>query len=162
MQKFPFRSVNLIALFAMALLTIGVMSSCQPEGCTDPMSDNYDSKAKKDDGSCIPWREKFVGNYPGKNACAGSAEADVSIAVTESGTSDDGIVIAVPSLGLLFTAKVTASTGLTIPSQQITYQSATVTVSGTGSLKNDVDLQLDYTLSNPPLTIPCTLTGKKL
>lgn len=35
------------ALFAIAL------SSCKKKGCTDPLATNYQSEAKKDDGSCI-------------------------------------------------------------------------------------------------------------
>lgn len=38
-------------LFPVAILAIG-MTSCR-KGCTDPTATNYDSKAKKDDGSCI-------------------------------------------------------------------------------------------------------------
>lgn len=35
-------------LFGLILFT----SSCKKSGCTNPLSKNYDSKAKKDDGSC--------------------------------------------------------------------------------------------------------------
>lgn len=156
MQKYMF------ALLALAFVSLTALTSCQPKGCTDPMSDNYDPKAKENDGSCVPWRDKFIGNYPGKNGCAGFGEQDVNIAITASGTSDDGIVIAVPAVGLLFTAKATGSTNLIIPSQQITYQSATVTISGSGSLINDLEIQIDYVLANPPISNICVLTGKKL
>lgn len=30
------------------------VSSCKKKGCTDPTATNYDSNAKKDDGTCIP------------------------------------------------------------------------------------------------------------
>ena len=30
-----------------------LFTSCQREGCTDTLADNYDSEAQKDDGSCI-------------------------------------------------------------------------------------------------------------
>ena len=40
--------VLFIALAAMAVTTV----SCR-KGCTDPLATNYDSKAKKDDGSCV-------------------------------------------------------------------------------------------------------------
>lgn len=37
----------------IGLLAVGVgMASCKKEGCTDSNATNYDSKAKKDDGSC--------------------------------------------------------------------------------------------------------------
>ena len=36
----------------LSALTLGAVS-CQKEGCTDSTATNYDSEAKKDDGSCI-------------------------------------------------------------------------------------------------------------
>jgi len=162
MQKNSFRFVNFIALIALSAFSIGVLSSCQPDGCTDPQSDNYDPKAKKDDGSCIPWRDKFVGSYSGNNACAGSAEEVVTIAINHSGASDDGIVISVSGQNLLFTARVTSQNGITIENQEITYKGSTVNISGTGSLKNQSELMINYSLVSGPLTIPCSVTGNQL
>lgn len=52
------------------LLTVLVLSftsvGCKKKGCTDPTADNYNSKAKKDDGSCFKaadYREQYVGQY---------------------------------------------------------------------------------------------------
>lgn len=39
-----------IMVMAGAVLSLG---SCKKKGCTDPNATNYDSKAKKDDGSCV-------------------------------------------------------------------------------------------------------------
>ena len=44
-----FKTISLLAV--SATLTFSVIS-CNPEGCTDDNATNYDSKAKKDDGSC--------------------------------------------------------------------------------------------------------------
>ncbi|MBK8490183.1 MAG: hypothetical protein IPL49_04560 [Saprospirales bacterium] len=162
MKKTSLHFVNLIALFALVAISASVLTGCQPEGCTDPQSDTYDPKAKKDDGSCVPWRDKFVANYTGKNACAGSADQDISIVVTASGTTEDGVVITLSGAGLLFTATVNSKTGLVIPNQQISYQGSTVNISGTGSLKNEMELTLDYDLSSGPLTVPCSVTGNQL
>jgi hypothetical protein len=41
---------NLIILISIFSLTI--FSGCKKEGCTDENANNYDAKAKKDDGSC--------------------------------------------------------------------------------------------------------------
>ncbi len=41
-------SILMVILFAVLLVNTG----CKKEGCTDPDSINYDSEAKKDDGSC--------------------------------------------------------------------------------------------------------------
>lgn len=39
-------------VLAALLLTLGT-TGCKKEGCTDPLSTNYDPDAKKDDGSCV-------------------------------------------------------------------------------------------------------------
>lgn len=42
--------------FLTCILILGLVffsSSCKKKGCTDPTATNYDSKAKKDDGSCV-------------------------------------------------------------------------------------------------------------
>ena len=40
-------------IFLLAIVSVAVLSSCKKEGCTDPMSLNYDPDAGKDDGSCV-------------------------------------------------------------------------------------------------------------
>lgn len=39
-------------IFTLALTTVIAFSSCKKEGCTDESATNYNSKAKKDNGSC--------------------------------------------------------------------------------------------------------------
>jgi len=39
-------------IFILALVSAIALSSCKKEGCTDEAATNYNSKAKKDDGSC--------------------------------------------------------------------------------------------------------------
>ena len=43
---------KLTLLSALAVLVMLGLPSCKKKGCTDPSALNYDSKAKKDDGSC--------------------------------------------------------------------------------------------------------------
>ena len=51
------------------------LSSCSKEGCTDPIAENYDAEAKKDDGTC-----KFIMGCMDEN----------SIAYNSLATKDDG------------------------------------------------------------------------
>lgn len=44
--------LNVIALIIFGALLIST-TGCKRKGCTDPAALNYDSKAKKDDGSCV-------------------------------------------------------------------------------------------------------------
>jgi len=52
-------------LLALGLLTLSVfMYGCTPNrGCTQQTADNYDPHAEEDDGTCIPARDKLIGNY---------------------------------------------------------------------------------------------------
>ena len=45
--------VNLskIGILTLAVATI-TLGSCKKKGCTDPLANNYNEKAKKDDGTC--------------------------------------------------------------------------------------------------------------
>lgn len=45
--------MKLKTLFIVALGVTFLTTSCRRQGCTDPMSLTYSSKAKKDDGSCL-------------------------------------------------------------------------------------------------------------
>ena len=50
-RKFMKRKIFLLSLVA-AVLTLAI-AGCQREGCTDPKATNYDSDAKKDNGTCV-------------------------------------------------------------------------------------------------------------
>ena len=47
-------------VFLLAIISIA-MVSCKKEGCTNPLATNYNSDAKKDDGSCIYPEEEETG-----------------------------------------------------------------------------------------------------
>lgn len=46
------KTAQYLLVAAMAATTLGTLSSCNREGCTDPDASNFDSKAKSDDGTC--------------------------------------------------------------------------------------------------------------
>lgn len=50
--------------FLIPLSILVAIAGCRPErGCMDPTADNYSVNAEKDDGTCIPAREKLIGDY---------------------------------------------------------------------------------------------------
>jgi|SRR5690554_3217156 len=40
-------------MFGILFIGLAGLSGCKKEGCTNPIASNYDSNAKKDDGSCV-------------------------------------------------------------------------------------------------------------
>ena len=66
---------NIYKTFTLFFILISVFSSCSKEGCTDPIAENYDADAKKDDGSC-----EFIMGCMDEN----------SIAYNSLATKDDG------------------------------------------------------------------------
>lgn len=68
-------------------------------GCTDPLSDNFDSEATQDDDTCIPRRDKFVGEFDahgtshtGDNVLTSYDQVTVTIADSTAFTPE-GIII---------------------------------------------------------------------
>lgn len=63
------KSKPMLLFFSLGLIIL--MSSCQTEGCTDPLALNYNPDATKDNASCIypepepepDIREPYIGNY---------------------------------------------------------------------------------------------------
>ena len=47
---------------AVCLIT-GIWSCTPHHGCIEPTADNYDLNAEDDDGTCIPTRDKLIGDY---------------------------------------------------------------------------------------------------
>lgn len=51
-------------VFLLLAATSAAFYSCnQNYGCTETTADNYNAEAKKDDGTCVPARDKLIGNY---------------------------------------------------------------------------------------------------
>jgi hypothetical protein len=54
---------NLFILVFAISASIVVIGCQEKRGCTDSYSDNYDPEATQDDDTCVPTRDKFVGEY---------------------------------------------------------------------------------------------------
>src|SRR5690606_32283267 len=72
----------------LPILMIGLLAiSCKKEGCIDKEAENYNSEAKKDDGSCIYPSEKFVGTYFVNEKCIGLGTDTYSLTITATGNN---------------------------------------------------------------------------
>lgn len=56
-------------LLACLILLTSVTSCNKNVGCTEFGSENYDSDAIVDDGSCIHFRDKFIGTFNANSDC---------------------------------------------------------------------------------------------
>lgn len=129
-----FSTLLLVSSLAM-LMTF--TSSCATEGCTDPNSDNYDVDAKKDDGSCIPSRDKFISQYTVAESCP-SGNFTYEINIVASAAGDDAIII--NNLGGSSSAVngTVNQSSVTIPSQNITISGIAISINGTGSINGNL------------------------
>ncbi len=56
--------MRVLSVFLLFTSIIISASSCTKiTGCTEPTADNYNISAEKDDGTCIPGRDKYIGSY---------------------------------------------------------------------------------------------------
>lgn len=83
--------MNKIGLFILVIGLGAGFSSCKKKGCTDATATNFNSKAKKDDGSCL---------YKPMITITGAADTTVSVGSTytdlgATATNKDGSSVAV-------------------------------------------------------------------
>jgi hypothetical protein len=100
---------KLILFLAVGSFAITTFSSCKKKGCMDSSAINYNSKAKKDDGSCL--YKPFV-------TIIGANDTTINVGTTYSdpgatATNKDGSSVTVTSTG-----QVNAST---VGDYEITY-----------------------------------------
>ncbi|MBR9922840.1 MAG: hypothetical protein GYB31_18590 [Bacteroidetes bacterium] len=161
MKSFELKSAKTMFMALALILSVGLFSSCKTEGCTDPMSDNYDPEAQKDDGSCIPWSDKFIGTYAAERSCTGEVPQNGNLVVTRSSTGEQVLLFTFDDLN--FTGEVVTTSSVIINNQTINYQGQEVNVSGTGSLDDDKgEITLDFTVSAGVINSVCDITGTRL
>jgi hypothetical protein len=162
MQVIPMKIMQVLGLVVVLFVGAATMTGCKTEGCTDPMSDNYDPDADENDGTCIPWRDKFLGTFSGTLGCDADPAEDGTFQVTASGTSETGLVVTVGDY--FFLANVTDQFELTIPNQKVTIDATEYDLSGSGLISgsNNENLEMTYTFSIGMLSSTCTIDAVKL
>lgn len=126
-------------LYFLVLISFSV--GCKQEsGCTEFGSDNYDPDAIVDDGSCIPARDKFLGDFQVSSDCFSSGYA-VNIAPA---TKNDEVILSNVSDTLTdVTAKVFLNE-ITIEDQSV---GIGVSIEGAGLSLGQDTISLSYRIS---------------
>lgn len=139
------------SIFVLGILfTFGSLTSCKKEGCTDSVAENFDSKAKEDDGSCVYPREKFFGSYSVTESCS-SGSYSYNISVAESSTGKTFLIINnFGDYGVNITATVSGST------ISFNETKSGINFSGQGSISGSA-LTISYTASAGGATDVCTM-----
>jgi len=147
---------NLSLILALAAFTL---TGCKKEGCTDAQSDNYDSEAKKDDGTCKPWRDKFIGSFSAQESCT-QGNFNYTLSITSSSASGTSVVLNnFYGVGASVVGTVNANS-ITIANQTVTVQGTAVNFSGSGQISGNI-LTLTYTASVAGVADSCTATCTK-
>lgn len=122
----------------IVLLFIAFALGCKQEsGCTEFGSDNYNTEAIVDDGSCIPSREKFLGSFEASSDCFTQTYSTI---ISEE-TDDDQVTISILADSLV---DITAEVFL----QEITIENQLVAVGiyieGAGIAISEDTISLSY------------------
>ncbi len=156
----PARNIttNLPFVLLILLSLMLSISSCKKDeaepisGCTNPKSDNYNPLAEIDNGDCVLWREKFIGEYDlSGGTCITSFNLSspgdfMEIEPSTNATLEDKILISIfmSSFGSYWnvTAKVTDKYTFEITEQVFDPQPALM-VSGNGTIDENGNLQIE-------------------
>ena len=115
--------MNKIGLFILVIGLGAGFSSCKKKGCTDATATNFNSKAKKDDGSCL---------YKPMITIIGAADTTISVGSTyadlgATAVNKDGSSVNVVTTGQV----VTTSTGVNYVNYSATNPNGTSTAKRT-------------------------------
>lgn len=129
--------------FILIALTLIVFIGCKKEGCIDPLASNYNSEAKKDDGTCTypepDARDPYLGNYWVTDSLFlfgdFSEQQIYTLTISTGGTSADTIYLNnLWNDGANYYA-IMAGSNFSIPSQVV---SGPYSASGNGNFASDV------------------------
>lgn len=143
------------------LLMTAIVATMIVSSCTETCDPGFEGK-KCD----TEMRTKFLGSWTASDSCvvnpATGAPIPYNVVNNSTGLTDvqEFNITNVANAGVNIKAKIATSTTFTIPSQSVTYGSATVNVSGDGSISEDnMTVNLTYSVSGiSTLTCKVVLT----
>jgi len=142
----PFSTLSMKRfLLLLPLIACTIFSSCRD--CSNLVCEY----AFCTNGQCVPWRDDFVGTYSGATICEGDTVGYGS-SIT-AGTLNSELII-----DSLLNATMVSGTTFEIPSQPVSFQGNTVTISGSGSV-NAGNLLMYTTIEQGGTTTTCVFRG---
>ena len=141
------KTIQLLALIAIVGTTLTTFTSCKKEGCIDTNADNYDDKAKKDDGTCIyPTINKTSGGNSGDIKGGGGTASDTWTFTNNNTTAGWDMSIGATSGSFQLVLK--DASGTTVLDKTLTAGSGAQDASGTTSSGTAGSWTVTITLTN--------------
>jgi hypothetical protein len=148
-----------IVLLSVLLLSLTNLTSCKKKGCTDTLAENYDSKAKKDDGSCTYAATDFLGTYNSSKTCSYEPNSTFTMTIKEGPSKNEILISNFGDFGLTLKATVNGN-NLTFKDNDVdaTYEGTGYLVGNNLTLNFEVCETYYYPCSDPDV---CIATGTK-
>jgi len=154
-----FSSSVLKFLSLTAIVCLISLSSCKKEpvrGCMDVYSENYDSLATEDDGSCFYAFEKFEDTFSVTETCTPISNLSYEILVySPNGFGDTVLVENFGGFNNATFIGLVHNNNMDIPQQTQTVSGNTVTISGSGEMSQNT-LTISYNYNVGGSTGSCT------
>ena len=133
--------------------------SCKKEGCTNMHAENYDEKAKKEDGSCTYARDKFFGTYATSQTCVYDGVSTFSMSVSAGPVENEIILGNFAGFGVNVRAVVNGNLiSFSDTKNGIVFEGDGYLTGNNLSIDFEVCEEYYYPCSDPDV---CSLTGSK-
>ena len=127
-----------------------------------PQSENYNPDAKKDNGSCDLWKNKFLGTYSGTWKCDAPTQKDMTVTVSDAEGDNVSLVLTFSDGSQKLITKVNTKNSFKIDAQAISTERGNETVSGIGLLNTNATITFEcrYMIDGIESTT-CIFNGSK-
>lgn len=154
------KKVYLFALSFLIIYSACLLSACNKKGCTTFEAQNFDKKAKSDDGSCTFLTDAFTHKFIGKEICSDLTEDDQALIITRNEeTSDQLILNNLTRFAISPVAKVSGNS-LVIENQNHQSGFLNVIINGAGTLTGN-NIVVNYVTTTNNEVLECSYTGTK-
>ncbi len=148
------------SIYLLLLIPIGISAtSCNKKGCTNSYAENYEEKAKKDDGSCTYARTKFLGTYNVNQNCVYGGSDSFTMSISEGPVENEVLISNFGNFGQTIRATVNG-TLLTFNDEKagVVFEGDGYIVGNTVNIDYEACESFYYPCSDPEI---CSMTATK-